>query len=178
MPLSGSTPAEKRWYADALLSRITAQPRQKSWLRTPKSLTRRIRQHCPQMQVKVLKQEFALAYEDERQALGLQKNQRVWIREVLLQCDGQNWVFARTVIPYFESGNPWLMLQKLGTQPLGEILFDIKQICRSDFRFQQFPKQRLPLDASLRHARRSVFWHDTHSDFPLLLTEVFLHKMP
>lgn len=166
------------WYPRALQQRLTSDYRQRSWLNTVQSLTKRIRQHCPQMQVKVLFQGIDKIYIDEALQLRLPLNQRVWVREVLLQCEQDNWVFARTVIPHFSVGNPWRILQTLGTQPLGEVLFELPQIKRSAFHFQSYPLARLPFVSQQRQARRSAFFYPQHPRYPRPLTEVFIRPLP
>ncbi|MBN2647376.1 MAG: chorismate lyase [Thiotrichales bacterium] len=165
------------WYPATLLSRLGADARTRSWLQTPSSLTQRIRQYCPQMRVKVLFQGLSQPNSDERLWLKLPAGQRVWMREVLLQCDQQNWVYARTVIANFTPGNPWLSLQTLGTQPLGEILFEQRNIQRSALVFQRYAYQ-LPIESSSALARRSCFIQRGQAHYPLLLTEVFLEPLP
>ena len=60
---------------------------------------------------------------DEARALGLRLGAWAWIREVQLLGDGQPWVFARTLIPADTLRGRGRRLTRLGTRPLGEVLF-------------------------------------------------------
>lgn len=171
------------WKPERLIRRVTTCKTIQSWLSTPNSLTSRLRQDCPALSVRVLSEKLERPLLDEAQALGMQPMDKAWVRCVLLQCGQsttQNWVYARTVIPYFDSNNPWIHLQKLGEKPLGEVLFEMPGIRRSPFGFSHLPLQALPhLNHALEQtclkengfARRSVFMQE---EAPLLLTEVFL----
>jgi len=171
------------WKPASLLKRLPVSKEMASWLSTSGSLTRKIRQACPTMQVEVLSEGWQCPLPSEARALGLSLHQKVWVRSVVLKCGHTSWVFARTVIPNPQFANPWSWLQKLGNKPLGEVLFELKNVERSDFEFSQQSVDDWPL--LNRHlnqngliqsdkkcfARRSLF---RQQQAPLLLTEVFL----
>ncbi|WP_084205662.1 chorismate--pyruvate lyase family protein [Thiomicrorhabdus chilensis] len=171
------------WKPASLLKRLPVSKEMASWLSTSGSLTRKIRQACPTMQVEVLSEGWQCPLPSEARALGLSLHQKVWVRSVVLKCGHTSWVFARTVIPNPPFANPWSWLQKLGNKPLGEVLFELKNVERSDFEFSQQSVDDWPL--LNRHlnqngliqsdkkcfARRSLF---RQQQAPLLLTEVFL----
>lgn len=168
------------WKPARLIQRVSASPQIQSWLNTPNSLTARIRQSCPHMRVHVLCEKIQRPLVDECTALGLRPNDQAWVRAVLLQCDQQNWVYARTVIPNLTPENPWTTLQQLGNKPLGEVLFELPSIGRTPFEFSRqalsdWPYLSEQLEAEYSqgkgYARRSIF---TQKEAPLLLTEVFL----
>ncbi|MDG6778698.1 chorismate lyase [Thiomicrorhabdus sp. zzn3] len=171
------------WKPTHLLKRLGASPEINSWMSTPGSLTQRIRQACPEMQVQILSEGWQIPLASEAQRLGLPDCRKAWIRCVLLKCQQQSWVYARTVIPDMRPGSPWFSLQKLGSQPLGEVLFELKNLQRSPFEWSRNPLQAWPLIeqaltksmplafTETSYARRSLF---TRQYSPLLLTEVFL----
>ena len=71
-----------------------------SWLLDPSSLTLRLQHACGgNFSVQVLSQHWSNPAADEARLLGLGRGERVLVRQVHLLCDGQPWVFARTVIP-------------------------------------------------------------------------------
>ncbi len=168
------------WKPARLIQRITRSSTIQSWLNTKESLTQRLRQHCPDLHVLVLSEQTERPLLDESTALGLQPNDQAWVRCVLLQCQNQNWVYARTVIPNLSQESPWTSLQKLGNQPLGEVLFELPSIQRTPFEFTSqalsnwpYISEQLGAEQSQGkgYARRSIF---TQKGAPLLLTEIFL----
>jgi chorismate--pyruvate lyase len=103
-----------------------------------------------------------------------------WVRCVLLVCQNQLRVYARTVIPDWTAHNPWAEVQRLGSQPLGELLFRLPDLQRSGFEWGEgltWPHaDHWTAHASAQPqpeplARRCVF---VREQAPLLLTEVFL----
>lgn len=168
------------WKPARLIQRVTSSPTIQSWLSTKESLTQRLRQHCPALQVLVLSEQTERPLLDETTALGMLPNDQAWVRCVLLQCENQSWIYARTVIPNLTPESPWFSLQKLGDKPLGEVLFEFPSIQRTPFEFtsqalSSWPYLSEQLEAAESqgkgYARRSIF---TQKEAPLLLTEVFL----
>lgn len=170
------------WKPQQLIKRLSPSPSIRSWLLTPGSLTQRIRQVCPEMQVEVLSEAWQIPLRSEALALNLPIQEKAWIRCVMLKCGQQDWVYARTVIPQMTTENPWHSLQTLGDKPLGEVLFELKNLERTEFELNKQPIEAWPLLAerttlsSQNHcfARRSLF-RQHHA--PLLLTEVFLPEI-
>lgn len=169
------------WKPAGLLSRITPARDIHDWLKTPTSLTAKLKDRCPDLQVEVLSECFETPLLSEAQKLGLAPDEEVWVRCVVLKCKDTHWVYARTVIPAMGPHNPWQELQKLGNKPLGEVLFEMPSVQRSTFEFSKdalshwphlMRRINNPLMAKLPgFARRSIF-HERGA--PLLLTEVFL----
>lgn len=168
------------WKPASLLQRLQPSAQIADWLKTQQSLTARIRLLCPDMKVIVLSEKLERPLLDEAKALGLAFNDKAWVRCVLLQCQQNSWIYARTVIPNLDSENPWHHLQHLGDKPLGEVLFEQNNIQRSDFEFCSQPLAEWPYLLENTHyqnpqlrsfARRSLF---SKQQAPLLLTEVFL----
>ncbi len=168
------------WKPAGLIQRITPIKLIQNWLSTKDSLTAKLRQLDPKLEVIVLSEKLEQPMVNEAQSLGLPPQEPTWVRCVLLKGGGKNWVYARTVIPHFSETNPWVHLQNLGNQPLGEILFQDSSIQRTPFTFSNPPLDTWPYLSSQitierypekGYARRSVF---TQQQAPLLLTEVFL----
>lgn len=171
------------WKPVRLIQRIQPTAKILSWLMTKESLTARIRQHCPDMQVIVLSEQIERPLLDESNALNLQENEQAWVRCVLLKCANKNWVYARTIIPNPIPENPWSHLQQLGDKPLGEVLFELPNVKRTEFEFcaqslKSWPHLAAHFDMqtlqSKGFARRSCF---TQQQATLLLTEVFLPEL-
>ncbi len=170
------------WKPAKLIQRITPNKNTQNWLMTQGSLTARLRQHCPALEVVILSEKLERPLANESQSLGLQPNESAWIRCVLLKGGEENWIYARTVIPHFSGSNPWMPLQQLGNKPLGEVLFQDNSIQRTPFTFARqslntwpyLPLSNNQTNSSVSYARRSVF---TQQKAPLLLTEVFLPSL-
>lgn len=99
-------------------------PGAESWLFEPGSLTRRLRALCgAEFRVRLLRQHWARPHPEENRALGLPPARRAVVREVLLQYGDLPLVAARSVIPANTLRGARPGLARLGTRPLGEILF-------------------------------------------------------
>lgn len=151
------------------------------WLFEQGSLTRRILLHCNnKFRVEVLSQDWQRPMLNEAIRLGVHPEHHALIREVLLYCGETPWVFARSVLPHKTLTGPRRSLGKLGSRPLGEILFSDPSILRDALEIAEINKgQRMYACATqtLKDApdfvwgRRSVFY--LHKK-PLLVNEVFL----
>ncbi len=96
----------------------------RTWLFDPRSLSRRLARACPGgFRVRLLVQGWQVPLPGERTALDLPGRQRALVREVLLLCHGTPWVFARSVFPASLLRGPQRRLARLGTRPLGKVLF-------------------------------------------------------
>ena len=159
------------------------------WLLDRESLTLRLQQLCPGkppcgFRVQVLSQLQTVPRLDETQALAMQPREMAVIRQVLLLCGKQPWVYARTVIPVSSLRGKLQQLTGLGTRPLGGVLFADPGMRRGMLELAEiFPGQAVfaAATAHTRHqpasiwGRRSVFWL---SGKPLLVSEVFLPDFP
>lgn len=118
--------------------------------------------------------------DNEARVLGMRLGARALVREVRLLCDEVPWVFARTVIPLRSLRGRQRRLGRLGTRPLGAVLFADRSMRRDDLEVAQLRGE----DALLRSAaagfeslpaeiwgRRSIF---RVGGKPLLVSEFFL----
>ncbi|MGD8842914.1 MAG: chorismate lyase [Gammaproteobacteria bacterium] len=153
----------------------------RAWLLDAGSLTDRMRAACAGcFSVRVLDQGWHRPRLDEAGTLAMQRGVLGWIREVQLLCDGEPWVFARTVIPVTTLKGAQRRLARLGNRPLGAVLFADPGMRRDPVELACIrPGQAMFATATqgLRHrpegiwGRRSVF---RVGGKPLLVTEVFL----
>lgn len=149
------------------------------WLFNQDSLTKRlVAASAGEFQVQVLAQGFARPRPSEQRALNLPKRQVALIRTVLLLGCGQPWVFARSIIPLTTLRGPYRFLRHLGSQPLGELLFNDPTMQRGDFELLRCNAAELdgtagalPDPDEILWGRRSVFYLN-HK--PLLVGEIFL----
>lgn len=149
----------------------------KQWLLDPDSLTAKLKRHCQTFSVEVLGQHPGIIRPDEARWLG--NVREATIREVILCCDGQPWVFARSVFPQSALDEHALKLGQLGNQPLGAHLFAQPDLTRSDIEVSAFtPQSRISqLHQCLNYppqtlwGRRSCF---TAAGQRVLVAEVFI----
>lgn len=137
-----------KWYAKPLKHRMMLTRNLEDWLFDPSSLTAKLRQKCPELSVKILSEKLEYPLPDEQQRLKMTPGEKAWIRIVTLTCGELPLVYARTIIPNFQPGNPWFSLKTLGHTPLGHVLFakDIKNhYSRSEFECQDQRKYGLIL---------------------------------
>jgi len=162
--------------------RVRGQPPMslRTWLFERGSLTQRVRETCTQsFHIKVLREYWARPFAEEARLLKLSPHHCARIREVQLCCGDRPMVFARTIMPLDSVQGQLRPLLRLGSQPLGEILFTQHahrinaQICHL---FPHNPLFQLAIThlkqpPAILWARRSIF---ILKNKPLLVQEIFL----
>lgn len=124
-----------RWRQDSG-ARRNAHPAILSWLLEQGSLTRRLKSLCGHsFKVKLMDQRWGRPLHDESRRLGLRNGQRAIIREVALCSEKTPLILARSVIPARTLKGVDRRLGKLGTRPLGQILFSHPQLKRVSMEF-------------------------------------------
>jgi len=154
----------------------------KSWLLDPNSLTARLKSHCNKFRVELLGQRVETCQESEAVAL-IPSGEKILVREVLLFCDEKPQVFARSLLPLSSLTGAEQSLANLGTQSLGQVLFNNPSLERQTIEVAEFDatssvgnlvKQlRLSEQSSSQNlwGRRSIFVLESK---PLMVAEVFL----
>lgn len=155
------------------------------WLADRGSLTRQVTCACPgQFRVLVRAQGWGRVLNSERKALGMQRGGLALIREVELQCDGEPWVFARTVIPAGSLKGRARRLSLLGDRPLGAVLFADPSTVRGCMEAARFDDRHALFQGACGHwatppsrlwGRRTLFCYQGK---PLLVNEIFLPDTP
>ncbi len=151
------------------------------WLLDPNSLTARLKSHCQQFRVELLGQRVEPCQENEAVAL-IPKGEQVLVREVLLFCDDKPQVFARSLLPLSSLTGSEQALANLGTQSLGQVLFNNPSLERQTIEVAKFDTnsavaalaKKLHLSALHQKnlwGRRSIFVLENK---PLMVAEVFL----
>ena len=142
------------------------------------SLTARLIRKCAgRFHVEVLSERRITVTPDEMRALRLPFRRRALVREVLLRCDRQAWVYARTVIPLHSLQGPLRRLTRLGNRPLGAVLFADPGMRREEMEVTRVSPDHACY-SGLRHGGEEVVW-GRRSVFrinrrPLLVSEFFL----
>lgn len=132
------------------------------WLLDNQSLTHKLKEKYNDFRVNVLSQEQNSPYECELKLLGSTTNLKIIVREVELIGSETPVVNARSLIPLTDDTKDIL---KIGSRPLGEILFNDPEIKRGHLEVGSFYNS---------WARRSTF---TISKTNLLVTEIFLESL-
>jgi len=170
---------EPRWRRGAVISRRVLPPPLISWLLQTPSLTQRLKQDCcGGFRVRLLSQNWQRPMRNECIALGMRHHEFGLVRQVHLLCHQRPWVFARTVIPIDTATGAERRLTRLGTRPLGALLFADRTVRRDELEIASIgPGDALYAVATGAHdgaavwGRRSVF---RIADKPLLVSEIFL----
>lgn len=156
----------------------------RSWLLDPTSLTSRLKGHCHQFRVELLGQKIESCQANEAVAL-IPAGEKVLVREVLLYCDEKPQVFARSLLPLSSLTGTEQVLANLGTQSLGQVMFNNPSLKRKTIEVATFDitstvnalvKQLAPSIHALAPSdtlwgRRSIFILENK---PLMVSEVFL----
>ena len=132
------------------------------WLLDSMSLTHKLKEKYEDFEVNVISQKESAPYQCEYELLGSVQDQRIIVREVELLGNQKPVVNARSLIPLTEDTTDIL---KIGSRPLGEILFDDPEIKRGHLEVGSFQNS---------WARRSTF---TIGKTNLLVTEIFLESL-
>jgi chorismate lyase len=154
--------------------------RLQSFLFQKGSLTRFIQQRCRgSFHVDLITESWCYPMPDEKHLLPLRNHEITFIRESWLKCNNQRLVYARTVIPRKTLKGKNQKLTRLGTKPLGKILFNDNTTYRTNMRYA-----KIPVNCELHKettkgsdisselwGRQSLFYIKNN---PLLITEVFL----
>jgi len=174
---AGFQPAEPSWKPWRRFDSSELPPATRRWLLDEGSLTARLEAACGErVRVRVLRQSWARPRASERRALGLGVHELALVREVLLECGGEPWVFARSVMPAATLRGRLRHLRRFGERSLGALLFSSRGLRREPFEVALVRAAHgiLPAAPAAREAlwgRRSVF--RVHGS-PLLVAEFFL----
>lgn len=151
----------------------------RDWLLDPTSLTARLKKHCQHFEVKVLGQQVITCGAKEAND-DIKINEQVLVREVILYCDDQPQVFARSLLPLSSLTGQQQQLANIGNKSLGQLLFNQADLSRKKFEIARFDhnssvaklakKLQLP-EQDILWGRRSVFIIENK---PLMVAEVFL----
>lgn len=174
-----------RWLPHSRYLRSTLPAGLADWLLDPASLTLRLQQLCPGgFSVRLIAQHWGYPDRHEALALGMRANRVALIRQVQLLCHQTPLVYARTVIPASSMRGRLRRLGRLGTRPLGGVLFADPGMRRGEVELARIaPHEAMYHAAMASHrkkspviwGRRSVFRLSGH---PLLVSEVFLPAFP
>jgi len=168
-----------RWQNKEMARLSLIDKRLHSFLFQMDSLTRFIQQRCKgSFHVDLITASWCNPMPDEIRLLSLRNHEITFIRESWLKCDNQTLVYARTVIPR-KTLKKNQKLTRLGTKPLGEILFNDNTTYRTNMQYAKITvhcelHKEATKDTDVTSeiwGRQSLFYIKNE---PLLVIEVFL----
>lgn len=165
------------WHAQSGgISRRSAESNDiRSWLLEAGSLTQRLRgRYGASFGVMLLQQRLGTPYVEEWQTLDLRPGDKTVIREVALMSGTTPVVLARSIIPQETVNYADPRLARLGTQPLGEILFSHPELGRRTLEWSKV-RLRSPWGGMEVMGRRSLY--TLGQGLPLLVAEYFLPEL-
>ena len=162
----------------ARLSGSPNDPLLRSWLTEPGSLTARCQRGCTRFRVRLLRYGKGRALADEAAGSTIGR-QPAWVREVVLECDGQPVIFAHTTLSTATRGRLARWMDRLANRSLGSLLFAYPGFRREAIEYLRLDRrhplyQRAATVAEVGEtlwARRSL--HRLGAQH-VLVTEVFL----
>lgn len=173
--------AEPRWHRARCLRSQSIPRGIRVLLLNSGSLTRRLQEACTgRFQVRLLSQVWHTPLHGETRQVGLRPGQWALVRQVLLTCDDEPWVYARSVIPPRVLVGRSRRLARLGTRSLGAVLFADRCTRRGEVEIAALAPGHRLFDIATEGlvrvpdtiwARRSVFRVMKRA---LLVSEVFL----
>tara|TARA_B100000214_G_scaffold363423_1_gene328906 strand:+ start:453 stop:944 length:492 start_codon:yes stop_codon:yes gene_type:complete len=137
-----------------------------SWLNEEGSITERI-SSVAKFKLKVLNDDIGIAEDEEYRSLEINFDE-ARIREVILYGDILPIVYARSIIPNLTEVNGFPGLGKIGSKPLGDLLFNSKLFDKTRREYSKFKN----LDGGVIWGRRTFY---LVKDYPLSVMEVFLN---
>ncbi len=144
------------------------------------SLSYYIQQRCRgSFHIELINESWCYPMPDESYLLSSYSRKITFIRESWLKCDKQRIVYARTIIPRTTLKGESQKLMRLGTKPLGNILFNDNTTYRTNMRYASISShselhKQASKDTDISSdlwGRQSLFYVNNK---PLLVTEVFL----
>ena len=170
-------PDEPQWRDHRRLTSVQLPQQIRPWLLDRGSLTARlVRAGGGDFRVQVLEQAWQRPRFTERRLLEMGDREQGIIREVLLLCRGEPWVYARSVLPAQSLEGRLRHLRKLRDSALGALLFSDPGMRRAPYEVAAIEgdSRLIPsaqrVDATL-WGRRSCFYL---SGLPIMVSEIFL----
>jgi len=173
------------WHSADSVLRATLPKHLVTWLYDCASLTLRLQQASGgDFRVRVLSQGWQRPLLNERMALSMGHHEYGMVRQVQLICQGEPWVYARSVIPARTMRGAGHQLAMLGNRPLGAFLFANRGVVREPMELACVHPGEMIYDEATTGlgferqtvwGRRSIFRFEQK---PLLVNEFFLPSIP
>ena len=169
----------QRWYLRHQLFNQSLNNNLLPWLFDTSSLTARMICLCDgKFSVKVISQRWQKIGADESAVMLLRGTSSALVRKVVLCCDKQPLVYARTVIPASTIQGAKRRYANMGNRPLGAMLFADRTMRREVVQVAKLPAgneiYRYTKSQEEIWGRRSVF---RVAEKPILVSEYFLPEL-
>ncbi len=171
--------SRQRWYRRHQLFNHSIHPSLSHWLFDTSSLTARLITLCGKnFSVRVISQGWKKLDPEEASAMSLTHVHSALVRQVLLCCNNQPLVYAKTIIPATTIQGAQRRYANMGNRPLGAMLFADRTMRRETVEVSMLPavhdvNQYTGISEPI-WGRRSVF---RVSGKPLLVSEYFLPEL-
>ncbi|NOR43440.1 MAG: chorismate lyase [Gammaproteobacteria bacterium] len=171
--------SKQRWYRRHQLFNHSIDPDLLTWLFDASSLTSRLVGLCgSDFSVQVISQQYQKLDSAEASAMAVKNVRAALVRQVLLCCEGEPLVFARTVIPVTTIQGAQRRYANMGNRPLGAMLFADRTMRRESVEVAMLPATH---DANQYTKGNDVIWGRRSvfrvSGKPLLVSEYFLPEL-
>jgi chorismate--pyruvate lyase len=171
--------SKQRWYRRHQLFNHSIDPDLLTWLFDASSLTSRLVGLCgSDFSVQVISQQYQKLDSAEASAMAVKNVRAALVRQVLLCCEGEPLVFARTVIPVTTIQGAQRRYVNMGNRPLGAMLFADRTMRRESVEVAMLPATH---DANQYAEGNDVIWGRRSvfrvSGKPLLVSEYFLPEL-
>lgn len=152
----------------------------RGWLMEQGSLTARLQQKYADFYVKPVCIRYQKPASEEVAVMRIPGQGHVQIREVLLYGAGRPVVFAHSVLPRNSLRGEWKKLGRLGSKPLGAVLFASAQVKRTPLSYKKLSPHHVLYQKAVQYltakpaylwARRSIF---SLNGAGIMVVEVFL----
>jgi len=170
---------KQRWYQRHQLFNHSIPSSLETWLFDKSSLTARLIGLCDgEFSVRVISQHYQKIDSSEAEVMKLEKAHSALVRQVVLCCNDQPLVYARTVIPVTTIQGAQRRYANMGNRPLGAMLFADRTMRREEVEVAMLPAthsaNRYTKSNDGVWGRRSVF---RVANKPLLVSEYFLPEL-
>lgn len=170
---------QQRWYRRHQLFNQSLNSALLPWLFDTSSLTARMIGVCDgKFSVKVMSQRWEKMNAGEAEVMSLPGIPSALVRKVLLCCDEQPLVYARTIIPISTIKGAQRRYANMGNRPLGAMLFADRTMRREAVQVAKLPAgndiYRYTESKESIWGRRSVF---RVAEKPILVSEYFLPEL-
>lgn len=172
-----------RWHSNLSQWRGTVPARLGRWISYSHSMTKRMQHHCQTVRIEVIASHVGMPTFNEARLLQLAPRRAALIREIIMWCDEQPWLYGRTIAPLATVDSELPRLYRLGTVAIGKLLFRHRNMQRSPFAYAKLLPGQALYQETERWQQSSAKWLlARHSEFKLsekklLLTEIFLPDM-
>lgn len=170
-------PDEPPWQDYRHFNTVQLPHETRSWLLDQGSLTQRlIKASSGQFKVRVLSQNWQRPRLSERALLDMPVREVAIVREVLLLCHNQPWVFARSVMPAKSLVGGLRRLRNFDDSSLGAMLFRDTSMQRHPFQLARIDGNSQSLPSTVQQGK-SLWGRRSRFELggkPLMVSEIFL----